>query len=182
MARSARRLVPGPAAEPTPRGSEPRTWQGIIYRPCQAGAREVRRLFDFAGAWTPAPTPGEIAWEAVAEGRVVGGVLLEVEGAHGFLHGPVVIDPPGEAEPLGVAAQLVGPILEAAARQPLNTLYARPQGLDRLWVRFGFVPVPEATLPASLRGRRGTGLHMWRRPGTYSIAVPEAEPARPRGR
>lgn len=182
MARSARRPVPGPVAEPAPPSLEPRTWQGIVYRPCQARAADVRRLFDFAGAWIPVPAPEEIAWEACAEGRLVGGALVEVTGDHGFIHGPVVVDPPAGAESLEVAAQLVAPLLEAAAHQALKTLYTRPQGLDRLWVRFGLVPVPEASLPASLRDRPGTGLHMWRRPGTYSVPVPEAEPARRRGR
>ena len=182
MARAARRPVPGPVAAPASRSPEPRLWQGIEYRSCQAGAAEVRRLFDFAGAWTPAPTPGEIVWEAHVEGRLVGGVVVERHGEHGLIHGPVVVDPPAGAEPLEVAAQLVAPTLEAAALQALNTLYTRPQGLDRLWVRFGLVPVPEASLPESLRARPGTGLHMWRRPGTYSVPVPEADPARRRGR
>ncbi len=175
MARSARRPVPGPVAEPAPRSLEPRTWQGLVFRSCQVGAAEVRRLFDFAGAWVPAPTAGEIAWEAEGAGRLVGGVLVERHSEHGFIHGPVVIEPPGGAEPLEVAARLAAPILETAVESALNTLFTRPQGLDRLWVRCGFVPVPEATLPASLRERPGTGLFAWRRPGTYTIATPDVE-------
>ena len=42
------------------------------------------------------------------------------------------------------------------------TLFARPQSLDRVWVRFGFVPVPESTLPSELAGREGAGLYAWR--------------------
>ncbi len=160
------------ASRPPP---PPRTWQGILYRPCQAGGAEARRLFDFAGAWTPPPSAGELGWEAVAEERVVGGVLVERQGEQGFVHGPVVVEPPAGAEPLEVAAQLVAPLLDEATAAGLNTLFTRPQGLDRLWVRFGFVPVPEASLPASLRGRPGTGLHAWRRPGSYTIATPDLE-------
>ncbi|MBI3455423.1 MAG: hypothetical protein HY002_06515, partial [Candidatus Rokubacteria bacterium] len=182
MARSARRPVPEPAAAPAPRALEPRTWQGIVYRPCQAGAAEVRRLFDFAGAWAPQLGPGELAWEALADARLAGGVLVERHGEHGFIHGPVVVEPPRSAEPLDVAAQLIAPLLQQAAEAQVNTLFTRPQGLDRLWVRFGFVPVPEAFLPAAFRNRPGTGLHAWRRPGTYTIAIPEAERGRRRGR
>jgi hypothetical protein len=182
MPPSARRPGSGPAAEPVSRSPEPRTWQGIVYRPCQAGAGEVRRLLDFVGAWTPPPTPGELAWEARAEARLIGGVVVEVDGAVGFVHGPVVIEPPGGADALEVAAQLVAPLLEEAGPRGLTTFFTRPQGLDRLWVRFGFVPVPEASVPAALRGRPGTGLHMWRRPGTYAIAAPDADAGRRRPR
>ena len=42
------------------------------------------------------------------------------------------------------------------------TLYTRPQGLDRVWVRFGFIPVPEVALPPTLAGRPGVGLYAWR--------------------
>jgi hypothetical protein len=141
----------------------------------------VRRLFDYAGAWAPLAAAGELAWEAEAEGRLVGGVLAEREGAQAFAHGPVVVGPPAGVEPLEVAAQLVAPLLEEATGAGLDTLFTRPQGLDRVWVRFGFVPVPEAALPARFRDRPGTGLHAWRRPGSYTIATPEAEAGR-RGR
>jgi hypothetical protein len=185
VSRSARRPVSPPAAEPAPRplaAPPPRTWQGVLYRPSQAGAGEVRRLFDFAGAWAPAPGPPEFAWEAAVEERLVGGVLVERQGEHGFIHGPVVVAPPAGAEPLEMAAQLVAPLLRQAADLGINTLFARPQGLDRLWVRFGFIPVPEASVPAVLRGRPGTGLHAWRRPGSYTIAVPDGDRAGRRGR
>lgn len=114
------------------------------------------------------------------EGRLVGGVLAERQGEHAFIHGPVVVGPPPGVEPLEVAAQLVAPLLEEAGGAQLNTLFTRPQGLDRIWVRFGFVPVPEASLPAVFRSRPGTGLHAWRRPGTYTIATPDAEGGRRR--
>jgi hypothetical protein len=184
MPRSARRPVAPPAAEPArsiAQGSAPRVWQGVQYRPGQTGGAEVRRLFDFAGAWAPPPGPAELVWEAVAGERTVGGILVERHGAHGFVHGPVVVEPPSSTEPLEVAAQLVAPVLGQAAEQGVDTLFTRPQGLDRIWVRLGFIPVPEATLPAVLRGRPGTGLHAWRRPGSYTIALPE-ERGRRRGR
>ena len=177
MPGSARRPVP-PEADPALAVPPPRTWQGVLYRPSQAGAGTVRQLFDFAGAWAPPPGPGELGWEALLEERLVGGVLVERQGEHGFVHGPVVVTPPVEAEPLEVAAQLVAPLLDQAGQVGINTLFTRPQGLDRLWVRFGFIPVPEASLPASLRGRPGTGLHAWRRPGSYTIARPEMERGR----
>lgn len=180
MPRSARRPVPGPAVEPTSGALAPRTWHGISYRPCQAGAIEVRRLFRFAGAWAPLPEAHELAWEAESEGRVLGGVLAERRGAHAFVHGPVVVEPPAGLEPIAIADQLVAALLSQARAVGLDTLFARPQGLDRVWVRAGFVPVPEATLPADLRDRPGTGLHAWRRPGTYHVATPDAEAGRRR--
>jgi hypothetical protein len=173
MRRAARRPAERPAAEPAPSTREPRTWQGIVYRPCQAGAAAVRRLFQYAGAFAPALEPEELAWEAEAAGRPVGGVLVERRGPHGMIHGPVVVEPPTGTEPLEVAAQLVAAVLTEVAAAGLDTLYARPQGLDRVWVRAGFVPMPEATLPDSLRGRPGAGLHAWRRPGSYVVASPE---------
>lgn len=182
MSRSARRPVPGPAAEPATRGLEPRTWQGVTFRPCQAGAGGARNLFKYAGAWIPEPAPGELAWEAEAEGRLVGGVLVERRGAHAFVHGPVVVEPPAGVEPLEVADQLLVPLLDAAAAIPLDACFTRPQGLDRLWVRRGFVPVPEASLPGGLRDRPGIGLFAWRRPGTYAISTPDPEGGRRRGR
>lgn len=181
MPRSARRPVPGPAAEPAPERLEPRPWQGVVYRPCQAGAAEVRNLFKFAGAWIPEPAPGEVGWEAEAAGRLVGGALVERRGAHGFIHGPVVVEPPAGIEPLEVAAQLIAPLLAGSVPIPFDTLFTRPQGLDRLWVRSGFVPVPEASLPERFRDRPGIGLYAWRRPGTYAISAPNAE-AGPRRR
>ncbi len=180
MSRAARRPVPRPAAEPAARDLEPRTWQGVTFRPCQAGAAEVRNLFEYAGAWIPEPAPDELAWEAEAGGRLVGGLLVERRGAHGFVHGPVVVESPAGVEPLEVADQLLAPLLAAAAATPLDTLFTRPQGLDRLWVRRGFVPVPEAALPPGLRDRPGIGLFAWRRPGTYAISTPDEEASRRR--
>jgi hypothetical protein len=182
MPRSARRPV-APAAGSAPIVLEPRTWQGVVYRPCQGGAPAVRQLFQFAGAFAPDPSPEEIAWEARSGDRLIGGVLCERRGPHGFIHGPVVVDPPDGVEPIEVAAQLVAPLVDSARALPLDSLFTRPQGLDRVWVRLGFVPMPEAFLPAALRGRPGSGLHVWRRPGTYAVPVPDPEgEGRRRGR
>jgi hypothetical protein len=183
MPRSARRPAAPPPAGPAPIVLEPRTWQGVVYRPCQGGAPAVRRLFQFAGAFAPVPDANELAWEAEAAGRVLGGVLCERMGAQGFVHGPVVVEPPTGIEPLEVAAHLVAPLIDLARALPLDSLFTRPQGLDRVWVRLGFVPMPEAFLPPALRGRPGSGLHVWRRPGTYAVPVPDPEAeGRRRGR
>jgi hypothetical protein len=138
----------------------------------------VRQLFHYAGAWTPDPAPEEFGWEAAGAERLIGGVLVEGRGEHGFIHGPVVVNVPEGIEPLDVADQLVAPLLEVARARALRALYTRPQGLDRVWVRHGFVPMPEAALPEGLRGRPGTGLHAWRRPGTYAVPTPSAESRR----
>jgi hypothetical protein len=183
MPRSARRPASPPAAGSAPSVPEPRIWQGVVYRPCQVGAPAVRQLFKFAGAYVPAPDAEEIAWEAEGGGRILGGVLCERAGVHGFIHGPVVVEPPAGTEPLEVAAQLVSPLIDLARALPLDSLFTRPQGLDRVWVRLGFVPMPEAFLPPALRGRPGSGLHVWRRPGTYAVPVPDPEgEGRRRGR
>jgi hypothetical protein len=173
VARSARRPVSRPAAGPAAQPAGPRTWQGLVYRPCPAEAAAVRRLFHFAGAWTPAFAPGELAWEAVAPGGLVGGVLVERDHDCGFIHGPVVVEPPPDAEALEVAAQLAAPLLEPGTDPTMTRAFARPGGLDRLWVRLGFVPMPEASLPPTMRDRPGTGLYVWRRPGTYAVAAPQ---------
>jgi hypothetical protein len=182
MPQSARRPV-SPAAGSAPIVPEPRSWQGVVYRPCQGGAPGVRQLFQFAGAFTPDLGPEEMAWEAWAGDRLVGGVLCERRGPHGFIHGPVVVGPPDGVEPIEVAAQLVAPLVDSARILPLDSLFTRPQGLDRVWVRLGFVPMPEAFLPDTLRGRPGSGLHVWRRPGTYAVPVPDPQgEGRRRGR
>ncbi len=76
-----------------------------------------------------------------------------------MIHGPVVVE---SEEPLEVAARLLAAALPHVTAQRVETLFARPQGLDRVWVRFGFIPVPEADLPPPLKGRPGSGLYAWR--------------------
>jgi N-acetylglutamate synthase-like GNAT family acetyltransferase len=90
---------------------------------------------------------------------VVGAVVIERGGRATFLHGPVVTS---ESTPLEIAAQLVAAALDHASALGARTVFARPQSLDRVWVRFGFIPVPEGALPAVLAGRPGRGLFAWR--------------------
>ena len=49
----------------------------------------------------------------------------------------------------------------SAEAEGIDTVYTRPQGLDRIWVRSGFIPIPEAELPRGLQrptGRRALRL------------------------
>ena len=106
-------------------------------------------------------------WSAVigSEERLVGGVVAERDGDSAMLYGPVIVDEQGATsagDRLEMAAQLVSAALDHARALGLRTVYARPQGLDRIWVRFGFIPLPESTLPTGLRGRPGAGLFAWR--------------------
>ncbi len=140
------------------------------YRPLLAGSPDARRLFGYAAAWAPPADPGELGWGAwlkvgaagdgaAIEERMVAALLVERSGAAGMIHGPVVVESAG---PLEVAAQLLASALPHAAAAGVEILFARPQGLDRVWVRFGFIPVPEADLPSAFKGRPGTGLFAWR--------------------
>ena len=167
MARSktgSRSAGPRPAAVPVPSlasATVPRVWQGIGYRPLPDAAI-ARPLFDFAAVpWPEADIA--LSWGAVTAGnggeRLVGGVVAERSGPAMLLHGPVVVL---ETEPLEVASQLVAAVLDHATATGVVTVFARPQSLDRVWVRFGFIPVPESTLPPALAGRKGAGLYAWR--------------------
>lgn len=144
----------------------PRVWQGIGYRPLpDAGA--ARALFDFTAVpWPPGPDLALAwgAWTATTRGEtLVGAVVGERSRADALLHGPVVrTDAGAPDDPLEVAAQLVAATLDHATALGLTTVFARPGGLDRIWVRFGFIPVPEVTLPGPLAGRPGVGLYAWR--------------------
>ncbi len=183
MPRSARRPVP-PAAEPAPVVLEPRVWQGVVYQPCQSGASEVRQLFHFAGAFAPDLEPGEIAWEARADGRLVGGRALRAA-RRARVHPRPGGRGSSDRAPSRSRSPRSSSRPSSTRRAPFRStpLFTRPQGLDRVWVRLGFVPMPQAFLPETLRGRPGSGLHVWRRPGTYAVPVadPEAE-GRRRGR
>ena len=121
-------------------------------------------LFRFAGAWAPTPADLHAGWGAWLSELLVGAVLMERAGASAMLHGPVVVAPPGmpAEEVLGVAGELTGQGLVHARSVGIETVFARPQGLDRVWIRTGFIPVPEAELPRDLRGRPGLGLFGWR--------------------
>jgi hypothetical protein len=137
----------------------PRVWQGLGYRPLPDAAA-ARALFDFAAVSWPTLDRIAFAWGAFTGGdRLVGALVAESAERSLMFHGPVVA---AEDDPLEVAAQLVAAALDHAAALGLETVFARPLGLDRVWVRFGFIPVPESTLPSALAGRPGAGLYAWR--------------------
>jgi hypothetical protein len=154
---------PAAAAPSLASATLPRVWQGVGYRPL-ADVERARALFDFAAI----PWPERVAfawgaWMAAAGGeRLVGAVTAERHASTALLHGPVVVTDDGPDEPLEVAGQLLAAALDHATALGVATLYARPQGLDRVWVRFGFIPVPEVALPSALAGRPGAGLYAWR--------------------
>jgi hypothetical protein len=164
----------------------PRVWQDVGYRPL-VDTERARALFDFAAV--PWPEPLALAWGAwmaAADGeRLIGAIAGERHATAAMLHGPVVVtDAPGSGvsgsgtdsptvgregaptdplkDPLEIAGQLLGAALDHATALGATTIYARPQGLDRVWVRYGFIPVPEVALPAALVGRPGVGLYAWR--------------------
>jgi hypothetical protein len=103
-------------------------------------------------------------WGAFEGDALVGAVLVERAGRVVMLHGPAVASPP-EADPesaVDAAASLVVLVLAWAETEKVETVFARPQSLDRVWVRFGFIPVPEVELPQELKKRPGIGLFGWR--------------------
>jgi hypothetical protein len=122
----------------------------------------ARSLFDFAAVPWPAADIA-LSWGAAtaADGgeRLVGAVVAERDGPAMLLHGPVVVI---EKEPLEIASQLLAAVLDHATATGVVTVFTRPESLDRVWVRFGFIPVPESTLPPALAGREGAGLYAWR--------------------
>jgi hypothetical protein len=136
----------------------------LAYRPLDAPWEPALELFRFAGAWTPPPADLGAGWGAWDGERLAGALLMERVGATAMLHGPVVVAPPGmpAEDVLGIASELVVQALAAAAPAGIGTVFARPQSLDRLWVRLGFIPIPEAELPRELSGRPGVGLFGWR--------------------
>jgi hypothetical protein len=141
----------------------PRVWQDVGYRPLADTVR-ARALFDFAAI--PWPQPVAFVWGAWIAGadaeRLVGALAAERHATAAMLHGPVIDtrEPIGDA--LDVAGQLVAAGIDHAVALGATTLYTRPQGLDRVWIRFGFIPVPEVALPPALAGRPGAGLYAWR--------------------
>ena len=139
-------------------------WDGLAFRPLKDPGCEARELFGFVGAWSPATADVAAGWGAWEGETLVGAVLLERAGGAAMLHGPAIQAPPGaDPEPaLDAAAGLVALALASTEAAQVETLFARPQGLDRVWVRLGFIPVPEAELPEPLRGRPGIGLFGWR--------------------
>jgi hypothetical protein len=167
----------GRASAPTlASATVPRVWQGIGYRPLPE-AGDARPLFEFAALHWPATGAIFLAWGAFAATstgeRLVGALVAGRSGGDAMLHGPVVI---AEAEPLEVAAQLVAAALDHATAFGITTVFARPQGLDRVWIRYGFIPVPESTLPVGLGRPAGVGLYAWRG-GSALWTLREATPA-----
>jgi hypothetical protein len=155
-------LVPAPSLESA---TLPRVWQGIGYRPLPV-IDAAQPLFDFAALPWPDVAHVSFGWGAFASRagdrpgeRLIGALLGEAGDGALLLHGPVILD---ADDPLEVAAQLVAAALDHATALGVATLFTRPQGLDRIWVRFGFIPVPEGTLPRALAGRPGVGLYAWR--------------------
>jgi hypothetical protein len=141
-----------------------KAWGELAYRPLTPPWDVALELFRFAGAWAPSREHIESGWGAWDGDRLCGAFFAERSGASAMLHGPVVVAPSDTAPEgaLEVASELLAAALQQAAAQGVDTVFTRPQGLDRIWVRHGFIPVPEAELPAALRGRPGVGLFGWR--------------------
>ena len=136
----------------------------LAYRPLAAPWEAALELFRFAGAWAPPLDDVSAGWGAWDDERLLGALLMERAGAAAMLHGPVVVAPadmPAE-DVLAVAGDLTARALTHAGSVSIDTIFARPQSLDRVWVRAGFIPLPEAELPRALRGRPGLGLFGWR--------------------
>jgi len=140
-------------------------------------AGDARPLFEFAALPWPATGDVSFAWGAFAaasgDERLVGALVAGRGGGDAMLHGPVVIT---ETQPLEIAAQLVAAALDQATASGITTVFARPQGLDRVWVRYGFIPVPESTLSTGLARPAGVGLYAWRG-GSALWTLREAAPA-----
>jgi hypothetical protein len=144
--------------------TRPRIWQDFDLHPL-ADATQARPLFDFAAMPWPDPAGVAFGWGGAATtgGALVAAVLAERAGRAVMLHGPLVtLDGSAPSDPLQLASQLVAAALDHAAALGADTAFARPQGLDRVWIRFGFIPVPESALPAAFAGRAGAGLYGWR--------------------
>jgi hypothetical protein len=141
----------------------PRVWQGVGYRPLP-DTLTARPLFDFAAVPWPESAGGAFGWGAYAVAgageRLVGAVVAGRAAPNAMLYGPVVAT--DAEDPFEIAAQLVAVVLDHAAALAVETVFARPQGLDRVWIRYGFIPVPEGALPSPLGRRHGDGLYAWR--------------------
>ena len=139
-------------------------WGDLAFRALADPGREAQELFGFVGAWAPPAAGIDAGWGAWQGETLVGAVVAERAGGAAMLHGPVITAPPdADPEPaLDAAAGLVMQALASMEAAKVETVFARPQGLDRVWVRLGFIPVPEAELPEALRGRPGIGLFGWR--------------------
>lgn len=106
------------------------------------------------GAFAPAADGEELVAALVAERAATTAFVYVVAGQ--------IQNRDIATHPLEIAAQLVAAAIDHATALGVKTIYARPQGLDRVWIRYGFMPVPEVALPAALAGRAGIGLYAWR--------------------
>ena len=137
---------------------------GVEYGGISTPWQDALSLFGFAGAWAPAAASLARGWGAWDGDRLTGALLAERAGSCAMLHGPVVVagaEAPAETA-IAVAGRLVADALEQLPADGVDTVFTRPQGLDRIWVRSGFIPIPEVELPRGLRGRPGVGLFGWR--------------------
>ena len=141
--------------------ARPRLWQDLELRPF-TDPTDARPLFDFAALPWPDPELLTYGWGAfpAAGGAPLAAVLAERAGRAVLLHGPVIAGT--LPDPLALAGELLAAALPHAAALGADTAFARPQGLDRVWIRHGFIPVPESALPAAFAGREGVGLYGWR--------------------
>ena len=137
---------------------------GVRYDKLSTPWDDALSLFSFAAAWAPVASGLIAGWGAWDGERLSGALLGERAGTAVMLHGPVVVTPPGSPPEAAVevAGRLVADALEQAQADGIDTVYTRPQGLDRIWIRHGFLPVPEGALPAALGSRPGVGLYAWR--------------------
>ena len=121
----------------------------LAYRTLTPPWEAALELFRFAGAWAPPPTDVFAGWGAWDGERLLGALVMERAGTTAMLHGPVVVAPVGmpPEEVLAVASELTAQALAHAGSVGVDTIFARPQSLDRVWVRAGFIPLPEAELP-----------------------------------
>ncbi len=136
----------------------------VAYRALLSPWESALSLFGFAGGWAPLAADVASGWGAWAGDELCGALLAERASSSMMLHGPVVVvsqeAPPAIA--LDIANHLVADALSLAEADKIETVFTRPQGLDRIWVRSGFIPVPEVELPSALRQRPGVGLFGWR--------------------
>ncbi|HYB40175.1 MAG TPA: hypothetical protein VEL75_00305 [Candidatus Methylomirabilis sp.] len=140
------------------------SWGELTYRPLAAPWGPSLEIFRFAGAWSPPIEQIDSGWGVWDGERFSGALVAERSGPTAMLHGPVVVGPP-DAAPVSVievAAELLAAALRHAEASAIDTVFTRPHGLDGIWVRHGFIPVPEVELPKALRGRPGVGLFGWR--------------------
>ena len=150
-----------PGAPSLDEATRPRPWQDLELRPL-ADPIEARPLFDFAAVPWPepwiSPSAGVRSWRRAAHAR------RRARRASGTRHPSQrssrcarnTVDGDGPSRSNGARPRPTAHCradgdrhLDHAAALGADTAFARPQGLDRVWIRYGFIPVPEAALPAA---------------------------------